>query len=33
VILPELEVSSEVEHTLCTEASHHLAFSRSLREQ
>jgi acyl-CoA hydrolase len=33
LLLPELEVSSDVEHALCTEASHQLAFSRRLREQ
>jgi acyl-CoA hydrolase len=33
VAVPELEVSSDVERSLCAEASHHLALSRRLRDQ
>ncbi|MET0386715.1 MAG: acyl-CoA thioesterase [Polyangiales bacterium] len=33
VAVPELAVHSDAEHALCSEAAHHLAFARRLREQ
>jgi acyl-CoA hydrolase len=33
VVVPELDVHSDVERALCAEAAHHLLFSRRLREQ
>lgn len=33
ITVPELDVSSDVERSLCAEASHHLALSRRLRDQ
>jgi acyl-CoA hydrolase len=33
IVVPELDVHSDVERALCAEATHHLAFSRRLREQ
>jgi len=33
VEVPELNLGSDIEHRLCAEAAHHLAFARRLREQ